>query len=142
MLLEKNNPVTSQDNDIFISNNSWFTRLDKLIPSSKLEYNKAVTAVILIHNNAGIIGRCLTTLIEHCSYYLKEVIVVDNNSSDGGYEYVRDNFPTVQIVQNPVNGCSSGRNLGASLATAPYIVFLILTNGSLLLLALRKLYHL
>ncbi|MHC1794614.1 glycosyltransferase [Escherichia coli] len=123
VLLEKNNPVTSQDNDIFISNNSWFTRLDKLIPSSKLEYNKAVTAVILIHNNAGIIGRCLTTLIEHCSYYLKEVIVVDNNSSDGGYEYVRDNFPTVQIVQNPVNGCSSGRNLGASLATAPYIVF-------------------
>ncbi|NEX87424.1 glycosyltransferase [Aeromonas rivipollensis] len=123
VLLETNTLDVAQANDIFISNNSWFARLDKLMPSSKPEYSNAVSAIILIHNNAGIIGRCLTTLIEHCSFYLKEIIVVDNNSSDGGYEYVRDNFPTVRIVKNPINGCSSGRNLGASLATAPYIVF-------------------
>lgn len=113
-----------EQNDMFISQNSWFTRLDKIIgyPISR-PLAETVSAVILIHNNKNIIRRCIETLISHGEHYLKEIIVVDNCSSDGGAELVEREFPNVRVVRNIVNGCSSGRNLGASLAQGKYIAF-------------------
>ena len=108
----------------FISENSWFSRLDKLMNvSSRTRYKESVSAVILIHNNRKIIGRCLETLQYHCSTYLKEIIVVDNASTDGGADFVSENFPDVRLIKNPQNGCSSGRNLGAEYASGEYLVF-------------------
>ena len=113
-----------RDNDQFISRNSWFSRLDSLVGTGKTQYfDRTVSAIILIHNNKNIIGRCLETLLQHCSAYLKEVIVIDNASNDGGAEYVETNFPTVKVLRNPVNGCSSGRNLGVASATGKYLAF-------------------
>ncbi|MCD2511084.1 glycosyltransferase [Comamonas endophytica] len=112
------------ENDRFISQNSWFSRLDVLLGKQRsMRFEKSVSAVILIHNNQKIIGRCLETLLHHSQSYLKEIIVVDNSSSDGGAEYVEMNFPTVKLIRNPVNGCSSGRNLGAASATGKYLAF-------------------
>lgn len=117
-------------NDIFISENSWFSRLDNILTSKTYErFHKKTSAVILIHNNANIIIRNLQSLIHHCDYFLKEIIVVDNMSIDGGAELVASQFPNVKIIKNDVNGCSSGRNLGAKYATGQYLAFLILTSG-------------
>ena len=110
-------------NDTFISRNSWFYRLCKITENQNPKITRSVSAVILIHNNKNIIGRCLDTLLFHGNDYLKEIIVVDNASSDGGAEYVEQAFPNVCVIKNPVNGCSSGRNLGASVATGEYLVF-------------------
>ena len=111
------------NNDTFIAQNSWFYRLDQIVEKQKSENDQNISAVILIHNNKKIIGRCLETLILHGKNHLKEIIVVDNASSDGGAEYVERTFPNVCVIKNPVNGCSSGRNLGASVATGKYLVF-------------------
>ena len=117
----------AQSNDLFISKNSWFGRLDQLAAvataAAEGQFARAVSAVILIHNNRGIIGRCIETLQRHGAGFLREIIVVDNASSDGGADFVRENFPEVRLVVNPVNGCSSGRNLGAQLATGKYLAF-------------------
>ncbi|HHT8377760.1 MULTISPECIES: glycosyltransferase [Citrobacter] len=111
-------------NDIFISENSWFSRLDNILTSKTYErFHKKTSAVILIHNNANIIIRNLQSLIHHCDYFLKEIIVVDNMSIDGGAELVASQFPNVKIIKNDVNGCSSGRNLGAKYATGQYLAF-------------------
>ena len=115
--------VTKADDqvtDYFIAENSWRRRADMLVPASG---SNNVSVIILIHNNRGIIGRCLKTLLMHGKDYFKEVIVVDNASADGGYEYVRDTFPEVTIVRNSVNGCSSGRNLGVSVSSGKYLAF-------------------
>ena len=113
-----------QENDRFISQNSWFSRLDEIIAqSARSRFKHVVSVVILIHNNISIIGRCLESLQLHCASYLKEIIVVDNASSDGGFEYVKNNFSSVKILKNPVNGCSSGRNLGAQAASGDYLAF-------------------
>lgn len=113
-----------QGNDLFISENSWLSRLDKLIADSSFSrFNKKVSVVILIHNNASIIVRNLKTLIQHCDYYIKEIIVIDNESKDNGVELVTTHFPEVKVIKNTVNGCSSGRNLGASHATSEYLAF-------------------
>lgn len=108
------------NNDLLVAANSWLSRLETLIPAGP---RHDVSVVILIHNNAQIIGRCLHTLLMHCGAYIREVIVVDNASSDGGAEIVEHNFPTVQLVRNPENGCSSGRNLGVQHTTGKYIAF-------------------
>ena len=110
--------------DIFISKNSWFQRLDKIMERHLFNsYKKTVSAIILIHNNKDIIGRCLETLISHCEHYLYEIIVVDNASTDGGANFVEEAFPCVRVIRNPLNGCSSGRNLGASIAQGNYLAF-------------------
>lgn len=113
-----------RDNDRFISSNSWFSRLDAVVGSGNAQrFHHTVSAVILIHNNKHIIGRCLESLLQHGAHYLNDVIVVDNASHDGGAEYVEANFPTVRVIRNPLNGCSSGRNLGVLAAAGKYLAF-------------------
>ncbi|MEL4073350.1 glycosyltransferase [Ochrobactrum sp. GPK 3] len=108
----------------FISENSWFTRLDKIINvEHRTRFKNRVSVVILIHNNKKIIGRCLESIQHHCKAYIKEIIVVDNASTDGGAEFVAEHFPKVKLLSNPENGCSSGRNLGARHASGDYLVF-------------------
>ncbi|UXZ61874.1 polysaccharide pyruvyl transferase family protein [Burkholderia multivorans] len=111
---------TTTVDDAFIAENSWLSRVEQLCPPAP---RHDVSVVILIHNNAGIIARCLQTLLQHCSSYVSEVIVVDNASSDGGAELVEREFPNVKLVRNPQNGCSSGRNLGVQHCTGKYIAF-------------------
>lgn len=113
-----------QDNDRFIARNSWFFRLDQIVGDASIrKYASTISAVILIHNNKDIIGRCLESLLLHGATLLHEVIVIDNASSDGGADYVREHFPSVKVVSNPVNGCASGRNLGVALAGGQYLAF-------------------
>jgi len=122
-LIHKENKNTSYDKnkmEDFISKHSWFSRLQTIID---LKGRKNISAIILIHNNREIIGRCLSSLIEHCFDFLCEVIVVDNASEDGGGEYVLANFPSVQLIRNPVNGCASGRNLGVNHSRGTYLAF-------------------
>jgi GT2 family glycosyltransferase len=81
-----------------------------------------VSVIVLIYNNADIIGRFLQTLFEHCRCYLHEVIVVDNASTDEPLKVI-SKFPTVKYVRNAKNGCSSGRNLGVEHASSETIAF-------------------
>jgi len=113
-----------QENDRFIFENSWFSRLDKIVTFGRnVDFKNTTSVIILIHNNRSIIGRCLESLLFHCAHYLREVIVVDNASVDGGADFVEENFPSVTIIRNPVNGCSSGRNLGAKVASGEFLAF-------------------
>jgi GT2 family glycosyltransferase/glycosyltransferase involved in cell wall biosynthesis len=106
--------------ETFITTNSWASRLQTLLPQNE---SKKISAIILIRNNEKIIRRCLQSLIYHASGYLKEIIVVDNSSTDNGPSIVRKEFSEVILLQNSRNGCSSGRNLGIKKATGEYIAF-------------------
>ncbi len=112
--------VDSQKNDLFVGSNSWLARLERFVPPSK--YNDT-SVIILIHNNASIIERCLSTLMQHCFSLIREIVVVDNASTDGGAELVESKFPNVKLIRNPANGCSSGRNLGVRHSEGKYLVF-------------------
>lgn len=106
--------------DQFVSQNSWIGKLEQIAP---FRAHAETSVVILIHNNASIIERCIATLLAHCASFIKEVIVVDNASTDGGAELVEKRFPTVKLIRNPLNGCSSGRNLGVQNSSGKYIAF-------------------
>jgi GT2 family glycosyltransferase len=53
-----------------------------------------------------------------------EVIVIDQNSTDGSLEMIRERFPQVQLHALEENlGVAGGRNYGASKAKGEYLIF-------------------
>lgn len=54
-----------------------------------------------------------------------EVIVVDNASTDGSPEMVKEEFPRIKLIQSPDNGgFAKGNNLGLSEAKGRYVLLL------------------
>ncbi|RPJ82531.1 MAG: glycosyltransferase, partial [Acidobacteria bacterium] len=54
----------------------------------------------------------------------REIILVDNGSSDGSQEFVRSRYPAVRIVQNETNrGFAQPNNLAAEVAQGRYLAF-------------------
>lgn len=59
------------------------------------------------------------------SYLHKEIILVDNASTDGTGEYIRELFPDITILHSSVNtGVAGGRNLGITAAAGEVCVFM------------------
>lgn len=84
--------------------------------------NHPFTSVIVVnYNGSEYISACLTSLINQ-DYANFEILLVDNGSTDNSLELVRQNFPSVRIVQNTENlGYSGAVNLAASKSSAKYI---------------------
>jgi GT2 family glycosyltransferase len=54
-----------------------------------------------------------------------EIIVVDNNSSDGSCEMMKQLFPHIKLIENPVNvGFPKGNNIAVAEAKGEYICIL------------------
>jgi len=83
-----------------------------------------VSIIILNYNGKDIISKCISSCFK--SNFPKtnlEVVVIDNNSSDGSYEFIKKNFPKVRIIKMQ-------KNLG----TASYNIAIRKTNGDFLFL--------
>ncbi|MGY1826394.1 MULTISPECIES: glycosyltransferase family 2 protein [unclassified Blastococcus] len=51
------------------------------------------------------------------------VVVVDNGSTDGTADAVRERFPQVELIASPENLGAVGRNLGVARLGTPYVAF-------------------
>jgi GT2 family glycosyltransferase len=85
--------------------------------------NPLVTINILSFNRKGELRNTLTKVFEQ-DYKNIEVIVVDNASSDGSAEMVRNEFPDVQLIQMQKNIGIAGWNEGFKVAKGEYVLFL------------------
>jgi len=87
---------------------------------------------IIITNNNGLqhIKECLPS-IENQTYQNIEVIIVDNNSSDGSASFIKSNFPKIKLLRSKDNlGYAAGNNKGFEESKGEYI--LILNNDTIL----------
>src|SRR5262249_47615647 len=83
-----------------------------------------VSVVIPNRDGKAVLGRCLASLAEQTLRDF-EVIVVDNGSTDGSGELVRESFPEVRLVELDGNrGFAGGANSGAEVARGSSIAFL------------------
>ena len=90
-----------------------------------------VSAIVVTHNAAGWIERCLESLEGTGA----DVIVVDNASSDGTPGLVRERFPGVRVLAEENRGFGAGNNAGMRAASGRYFLLLNpdawLTEGAL-----------
>lgn len=75
-----------------------------------------VTSVTLNWQGRDVLLRCVESLKAQ-TLPLFEIIVVDNRSTDGSVQQVREKHPDVVILENPANfGAPKGRNVGLTRA--------------------------
>lgn len=82
-----------------------------------------VSVVILTWNRRDDLAETLEEL-SHDAYANLEIIVVDNASSDGTAEMLRNRFPLVKLIQEETNRGIAGYNTGFKSAAGDYIVAL------------------
>ncbi len=83
-----------------------------------------LSVIVVSYNAAADLDRCLRSLLAE-QREDREIVVVDNGSTDGSPALVRERFPAVRLVENSVNrGFGSGANIGARLARGTFLAFL------------------
>src|SRR5581483_2505384 len=93
--------------------------------------NDFVSITIVTYNSGRFIKRCLESVLEQ-SYPFKDVIVVDNNSSDGTVDILEQFEDRCRIVYNEENiGFAAAQNQAIALSRAEWILTL---NPDVLLL--------
>lgn len=85
---------------------------------------KKVSIIILNYNGLPWLQKCIPTIRKQ-TYKLIEIVVTDNNSTDGSREWLQKNHPDIIICANKDNyGYAKANNLGAQKATGEYLFFL------------------
>ena len=86
-----------------------------------------LSIVICTHNRVGLLGDALTHLVaQSAPSVTTEIIVVDNNSTDGTADLVRKmaiDFPAIHYVFEARQGISYARNTGWGLARGAIVAF-------------------
>ena len=86
-----------------------------------------VTAVIVTYKSRTFIASCLDRLKR--SDYPVKPLAVDCASGDGTVEFLRSEYPDVELIPSPVNlGCSGGNNLGVRQALASGCEYVLILN--------------
>lgn len=67
---------------------------------------------------------CLPTIFERAGTASLDVVVIDNDSTDGTREFVESTYPQARVVHSENHGFAHANNRGAMTCTARYILFL------------------
>src|SRR4030066_99285 len=90
-----------------------------------LDYPKTTISIINL-NGKDYLGECLAS-IKEIEYPMDklEIIVVDNGSTDGSAEFIKENYPDIKIIKNSKNmGFAYANNKAAKNADGQYVAFL------------------
>lgn len=83
-----------------------------------------ISVIIVNFNGKILLERCLESLFK-VHYENFEVILVDNNSTDGTIEFVTKKYPSVIVIKLDSNkGFAEPNNIGSKIAKGDYLLFL------------------
>jgi len=81
-----------------------------------------VSVNVLAYNHKPYLKGCIEAVLAQ-TYPNIELIVMDNNSSDGSAELVKEEFPSVTLLENGRNlGYSGGHNRAIRMSRSPYFM--------------------
>lgn len=84
-------------------------------------HDSPISVVIVTYNGLKYLPECIDSLAKQ-SFSDFEIIVVDNCSSDGSAEFVREHYPQVRVIRAERNlGFSAGTNLGIRASKGAFI---------------------
>ncbi|GAF26379.1 predicted glycosyltransferases [Moorella thermoacetica Y72] len=120
----------------FARQNTWEKRFALIEPAIQDLYPKA-SIIILTHNNIHFTRLCVESIFRNTLWPNFELIIVDNASTDGTSEYLRElvqQHSNIRLILNEHNeGFAHANNQGIKESTGEYIVLLnndtIVTRG-------------
>ena len=84
-----------------------------------------VSFVIPNWNHKQMLSECIASIYSNSDFILKDVIVVDNASTDGSNEYTKKIYPDIRWIQNETNlGFAKAINQGISLSNSDFLFLL------------------
>ncbi len=98
----------------------------KLIENNQIMCKIDVSIVLVNYNTKEITSNCIKSIIKNTKDINFEIIVVDNNSSDGSVQHFKNEFgEKIKLVESKKNlGFGGGANIGIKESTGKYILFL------------------
>ena len=83
-----------------------------------------ISVIIVNYNGKELLQKCLESLFK-IDYNNFEVILVDNNSTDGSMEFVTKSYPNIIVVKLDSNkGFAEPNNVAAKISKGKYLLFL------------------
>ncbi len=81
-----------------------------------------ISVIIVNWNTKTLLLDCVESLYQTTQESSLEIIVVDNASSDGSIDALRNNYPQAQVIVNPSNfGFAKANNIGIKKAKGRYV---------------------
>ena len=121
----------------FARKNDWQER-DSCFKKAYISRVPMVSVVVLTYNNIAYNKQCINSILKKTAYANYELIIVDNQSTDGTIEYLKEleqkNIHNLKVILNDVNyGFAGGNNIGIREAKGDYILLLnndtVVTRG-------------
>ncbi len=86
---------------------------------------KLLSIIIVSYNTKELTCACLKSLYEQTQSIHYEVLILDNNSSDGSAQAIKAQFPQATLIESSVNlGFAEGNNVCAKQANGDYLLLL------------------
>lgn len=94
--------------------------------SNRMDLGSPDLSVVVVNwNTSGLLRQCLSSVITSLENDLADVTVVDNASSDDSVALVRNEFPTVRLIENDSNvGFARANNQGINASGGRYVLLL------------------
>lgn len=107
-----------------------------MVSSISQENEFDVSIIIVSFNTKRILNDCIHSIYKSKPGFTFEIIVVDNNSTDGSVEMLAKKYSKIEIIGNKTNTLfAKANNQAASIARGKYILLLnsdtIVQNGNL-----------
>lgn len=84
-----------------------------------------LSIIVVNHNTRQLLVDCLNSVYDTLAGLPFELVVVDNGSSDGSQQAVRERFPEAILIESPVNlGFARANNLAIKRARGRYFLLL------------------
>lgn len=100
------------------------THSPAILSSGETDNRPLITVLLVNYNGLVHLEECLSSLRDQ-SFRDAEVVLVDNASTDGSVDYVRQRFPEVRLVESGANlGFAGGNNFGLMHCRGRYVFFL------------------
>jgi len=90
-----------------------------------MESTTILSIIIVNWNTKDLLEQCLQAIVLHIGDLHYEVVVVDNGSTDGSAQMVREYYPNVTLIENQENtGFAKANNQAIRLSSGRYILLL------------------
>lgn len=83
-----------------------------------------LAVIIVSFNSREWLSPCLESLDTHAGDAELDIVVVDNDSTDGSADLVEQEFPHVRVLRRENRGFAYGNNRGLLAVDAPFVLFL------------------